>query len=35
MIRVTELAEGVTRDEIESKTEAEILFADELATVGG
>jgi 3-oxoacid CoA-transferase subunit B len=32
--RVTELAPGVTRDEIESKTEAEILFADELATVG-
>ena len=32
--RVTELAEGVTREEIEAKTEAEILFADELATVG-
>ncbi len=31
--RVTELAPGVTRDEIESKTEAEILFADKLATV--
>ncbi|MEL7483704.1 MAG: CoA transferase subunit B [Planctomycetota bacterium] len=33
--RVTELAEGVTREEIEAKTEAEILFADTLATVGG
>jgi len=32
--RVTELAEGVTVDEIKSKTEAEILFADELGVVG-
>lgn len=32
--RVTELAPGVTRDEIEAKTTAEILFADELATIG-
>ncbi|RNC82953.1 MAG: 3-oxoacid CoA-transferase subunit B [Phycisphaera sp.] len=30
---VTELAEGVTREEIEQKTEAEIFFADELKTV--
>ncbi|MEM9662299.1 MAG: 3-oxoacid CoA-transferase subunit B [Planctomycetota bacterium] len=32
--RVTELAEGVTREEIEAKTEAEVLFANELVTVG-
>ena len=32
--RVTELAEGVTADEIRAKTEAEIVFADELKTVG-
>jgi 3-oxoacid CoA-transferase subunit B len=31
--RVTELAEGVTADEIREKTEAEILFADEVVTV--
>ena len=31
--RVTELAPGVTADEIREKTEAEILFADELKTV--
>jgi len=31
--RVTELAEGVTADEVREKTEAEILFADELKTV--
>ena len=31
--RVTELAPDVTREEIESKTSAELLFADELQTV--
>ena len=32
--RVTELAPEVTRDEVAAKTTAEILFADELATIG-
>ena len=32
--KVTELAEGVSADEIREKTEAEIVFADELKTVG-
>jgi 3-oxoacid CoA-transferase subunit B len=32
--RVTELAPDVTRDEVAAKTTAEILFADELATIG-
>ncbi|MEM9166632.1 MAG: 3-oxoacid CoA-transferase subunit B [Planctomycetota bacterium] len=31
--RVTELAEGVTRDEIARKTDAEVLFADEPVTI--
>ena len=31
--RVTELAPGVTREEVESKTTAEILFADHLETI--
>ena len=31
--RVTELAPEVTRDEVEAKTTAEILFADELETI--
>ncbi|MFI4894595.1 MAG: 3-oxoacid CoA-transferase subunit B [Phycisphaerales bacterium JB058] len=32
--KVTELAEGVSADEVREKTEAEIVFADELKTVG-
>ena len=32
--RVTELAPDVTRDEVAAKTTAEVLFADELATIG-
>ena len=32
--RVTELAPDVTREEVESKTTAEILFADRLETIG-
>ena len=32
--RVTELAPGVTRDEVAEKTTAEILFADEPAIIG-
>ena len=32
--RVTELAPGVTRDEVAEKTTAELLFADELVTIG-
>ena len=32
--RVTELAPDVTRDEVAAKTTAEILFADDLATIG-
>jgi len=33
LFRVTELAPGVTIDEVKEKTSAEILFADDLATV--
>jgi len=32
--KVTELAEGVSADDVRSKTEAEVVFADELKTVG-
>jgi 3-oxoacid CoA-transferase subunit B len=32
--RVTELAPDVTRDEVAAKTTAEVLFADELVTIG-